>query len=103
MPPQQIRIVPDGIWHRRREGNGRNATACGIHFPHDLVPATREFRLDSSICNACHTRHEIQTAEMKRIEREAIETNSEYVPLAERLERRRARRDTDVDIKDEED
>lgn len=105
-PPQQIRITPDGVWHKRRYGNGRNATACGIHFPEELIPATREARLDDLICEACHSRHEIQTAEMKRIEREAIETDSEYVPLAkritERIERRRARRDTDVDIDDKE-
>lgn len=99
VPPQQIRIVKDGIWHRRREGNGRNSTACGIHFPEDLIAATRDFKLDALICEACHTRHEIQTAEMKALEREAKESEGEFVPLRDRVARRaRPPRDTERDL-----
>jgi hypothetical protein len=94
MQPQQIRIKPGGLWHRRRWGNGRNATACGIHFHEQLIPATRDFVLDDNICEACHSRHEIQTAEMKMLEREAAEAEGEFVPLVQRIERRRRARDT---------
>jgi hypothetical protein len=71
--PLQIRIVAGGLWHRRVEGNGRNHTACGIEFPKDWIPATRDHVLDDLICPECFTRHEVQTGVMKALAKERQE------------------------------
>lgn len=112
MPPgvlsQQIRI-DDGPWHRRREGNGRNATACGLYFDEDLVPATREPRLDKDICrDGCFSALEIQDGEIDAVAKEHAKYPAD-LPVSKRPsteERRRALRrqreaelrKTDVDL-----
>lgn len=96
-PSQQIRIESEGIWHRRLEGNGMNETVCGIKFL-DIVPATREFRLDDKICETCHVDREIRTGKMKALEKEEekYRDDEEYEPLMRSS--RGTRRDTLRDI-----
>lgn len=94
--PQQIRLEDGGEWHQRRQDNGRDETKCGIHFGPDLVPATRPYKLDEFICKRCHSRHEIETGELRKIERDAIAKKEadEFETLGNEPRRRRPR-DTD--------
>ena len=108
--PQQIKIDDSRWWHRRREGNGRNATACGVYFAEDLIPATRPFKLDRDICrDGCFSPLEIEDAEIDTVAKEDARYPAD-LPLSKRPsteERRRAARrkaesadlkKTDVDL-----
>ncbi len=65
----QLRIGPDGRWHRREEVNGGHETACGKPI---FAFAIRDFGADH-LCPVCFTPNEIQTGELELIERHAIE------------------------------
>jgi hypothetical protein len=68
----QIRLKPDGEWHRRSSVRGfENETACGqpIRGPY----AIRDYALDEHICKLCHSKHEIDTGKLKKLERPSDE------------------------------
>lgn len=62
----QIRITPDGVWHRRQHDNGH--TACGLEI--GAAWHSRDFELDDKLCSKCHTSHERQTGEIIKLEHE---------------------------------
>jgi hypothetical protein len=70
-PQFQIQIKPDGEWHRPEIGNGGNHTACGQPIAGGF--RSRDFELTDNLCLQCFTEHEVETGQLKRIEREAIE------------------------------
>ncbi len=94
--PVQIRLEPDGPWHRRLEGNGGHHTACGLDFGTDLVPATRNHVLDDKICPECHVEYERKTGAMKALKKEQA-LYPDDMPESKRG-RRRSPRDTERDI-----
>ncbi len=63
----QIRLVPDGVWHRREQANGHDKTACGLPI---FAFAFRDFNFDENLCPKCFTDHEIETGKRQRISRE---------------------------------
>lgn len=70
----QIRIKPDGEWHRRGP-DGK--TACG-----ELIPGavqSRDWELDENMCGKCFTRHERDTGKMKKLERELEQRNDPHL------------------------
>jgi hypothetical protein len=64
----QIRIVPNGRWHRRDDDNGNDHTACGELIGSAFM--SRDAKLDDNLCEICFTRHEIDTGQMKKLERD---------------------------------
>ena len=66
--PTQIRLAPKGCWHRRKPDDARH-TACGLVIPGAF--STRDSSLEGDLCLTCFTRHELDTGEMKKIERAA--------------------------------
>ena len=59
IPDYQIRIKPDGDWHRR--GGIQHETACGERI--DTVGGghhSRAFTLDDKLCTSCFTKHELE-------------------------------------------
>lgn len=64
----QIRLEPDGLWHRRMAGNGGDRTACGL--PIGVAFAIRDYELDMQICPACFTRPERDTGKIKKAQRD---------------------------------
>ncbi len=66
----QLKLKPDGPWHRRSTVRGyENTTACGE--PIVGAFAIRDYQLDDQLCKLCHSRHEIDTGELKRFERDS--------------------------------
>lgn len=64
----QIRIKPNGPWHRPSQIDGHeDTTACGEVIPGAF--ACRDALIDADICKRCHSRHEIDTGELKKLER----------------------------------
>ena len=61
----QIRIRPDGKWHRRERGNGGDKTAC--NEPIGAAFQSRDWELDDDMCEICFTRHERDTGRMNKI------------------------------------
>jgi hypothetical protein len=64
----QIRIVPNGRWHRHVDDDSTDRTACG-----ELIGSAfmnRDAKLDDNLCGICFTRHEIDTAQTKKLESE---------------------------------
>lgn len=57
IPTTQIRIAPDGCWHRR--SSIPSETACGASY---AVAAVREYELTGELCVHCFTRRERQLA-----------------------------------------
>jgi hypothetical protein len=53
IPTTQIRIAPDGEWHRR--GPTAEKTACGKTY---LACAVRDYQLSLDMCPRCFTPHE---------------------------------------------
>lgn len=62
----QIRIRPDGPWHRREAVAGGHLTACGgeIH-----AHSCRDVGVDR-LCRVCFTSHEIERGELEFIAQE---------------------------------
>lgn len=60
----QIRLVPNGRWHRRSDSSDR--TACGELIGSAFM--SRDAKLDDNLCETCFTRHEIDTGKMKKLE-----------------------------------
>lgn len=74
MSHSQIRVRPDGAWHRKRTDNGDTHTACGE--PIGGAFFTRDWQLDDQMCEACFTPHERDTGRWKKIERDlALESD----------------------------
>lgn len=101
---RQVRIEPGGLWHRIREGNGGDHTACGKPIP-STVQWTRDYKLDALICYDCFTPHEVETGETRAIEQETARypedlPASKRPSTEERWASRRARRDTERDLRD---
>lgn len=71
MRPRQIKLSPQGLWHRPFDNNGGDHTACGE--PIENAFATRDHNLDLDLCPVCFTKRERDTGDMKKIEREALE------------------------------
>lgn len=68
--PKQVRISPDGLWHRRARGHGLAHTACGITIIGPV--AMREYtRKGNHLCPICWTRHEMDTRELEKLEADA--------------------------------
>jgi hypothetical protein len=64
--PQQLRLEPDGDWHRPEAIDGGHRTACGeIIFAYQ----SRDGGVDR-LCPLCFTVTEIETGEMELIARE---------------------------------
>ena len=74
MRQRQIKLSPQGLWHRPFDGNGGDHTACGE--PIGIAVAIRDHTLDLDLCPLCWTARERDTAKMKRLEREALERAS---------------------------
>jgi hypothetical protein len=68
---QQVRLSPQGLWHRRMKGNGHDHTACGIEIAGAY--ASRDLELDVDLCPICFTRRELDTGQMKKLKAEALE------------------------------
>jgi len=66
----QIKIGPDGLWHRRQG----TKTACGK--PVSGAFASRDHQLDEHLCTVCFTPNERDTGEMLKLEAEALERAS---------------------------
>lgn len=64
----QIRIVPDGEWHRRQVGGDPARTACGE--PIGGAVASRDYQLDNHLCPKCFTKAERKTGEFLKLERD---------------------------------
>jgi hypothetical protein len=65
---RQIRLSPQGLWHRPLYGNGDDHTACGEQYGNAI--ATREHILDLDLCPICFTRGERGTGRIKKLLRE---------------------------------
>lgn len=63
---RQIRLHPGGLWHRPLEGNGH--TACGEHL--SGAYAARDSDLDLDLCPLCFSKHERDTARIRRLQRD---------------------------------
>lgn len=73
--PGQIRIKPGGAWHRRSRSLGFDRTTeCGE--PITGAFAYRDYVLDGELCPRCHSRLEIDTGEMRKLERPGDGDNS---------------------------
>lgn len=57
VPTTQIRIVPDGEWHRRSAI--ATETACGLTYG---AAAAREYQLAGELCRHCFTPRELYLA-----------------------------------------
>lgn len=57
IPTTQVRIEPDGEWHRR--GPVATETACGLTY---FSCASREYALDRCLCRSCFTSRELELA-----------------------------------------
>lgn len=67
----QLKLTPDGLWHRRVWGNGGDHTACGLL----IGPAvSRDWILDDALCPRCYSEYERETGKMKKIERESLDS-----------------------------
>ena len=64
----QIRIVPDGAWHRRQVGGDPGKTACGESIGGAV--ASRDYELDENLCPKCFTKAERKTGEFLKLERD---------------------------------
>jgi hypothetical protein len=62
VPTFQIRIIPNGVWHRW--GSVENETACGRPY---AASAVREFEIDGMLCPDCHSPHEMKLSGEKAI------------------------------------
>lgn len=99
---KQVRIEPGGLWHRIRQGNGGDHTACGKPIP-SSVQITRDYQLDELICYDCFTRHELETGEMRALVKEDAKYPADLPaskrPSSEEMRaRRRTPRDTERDL-----
>lgn len=66
--PVQLRLLPDGFWHRRSTVVGyENTTACGLEIKGPYM--FRDYILDEEICPLCHSKSEVETGELKKFER----------------------------------
>ena len=70
----QIRLEPEGAWHRRARGSDTQ-TACGQPIGGAFVSRDQDKHPESNgLCqDGCWTRHEIDTGQMAKIAREAEE------------------------------
>lgn len=77
IPDYQIKLRPEGRWHRR--GGIQHETACGERMDAVSGYHSRAFTLDDDLCEECFTRHErllgIQTIE--RAKERSAEHSSE--------------------------
>jgi hypothetical protein len=64
----QIRIRPDGKWHRRQVGGDHEKTACGESLSGAMM--SRDWELDSDLCEICFTKSERQTGDFQKLERD---------------------------------
>lgn len=64
----QLRIKPDGLWHRRQVGGDEELTACGE--PLSGAVMSRDWELDDNLCEICFTKAERRTGRFKKLERE---------------------------------
>ncbi len=64
---RQIRIAPEGLWHRPARGDLKH-TACGMAITGAV--AHRDHRDGNHLCPVCWTPHELDTGEMKKLERD---------------------------------
>ena len=58
IPDYQIKLKPDGPWHRR--GGIQHETACGESMTGSGGYHSRAFTLDDQLCAECFTKHEIE-------------------------------------------
>ncbi len=75
MSTYQVKLSPGGRWHRRQvyaPGHDPNGhTVCGIAIQGAYL--SREWALDDQLCPECFTKREMDTGEMKKIEKHALE------------------------------
>ncbi len=69
----QIRIEPNGFWHRR-EGVGHEKTVCG--WPIYAFESRDEG--NDHLCPGCFTPHEINTAEIELVKIEHADDARDY-------------------------
>lgn len=67
---RQIRIAPNGLWHRAARGDPKH-TACGAVIP-GAYSSRESSRAENHLCPVCWTKHELDTGEMAKLERDVM-------------------------------
>lgn len=65
-----IRLSPLGLWHKPRTGNGGSHTACGLPIRGPV--AARDDDLELDLCPQCFSKHERDTARMRKLHQSAV-------------------------------
>lgn len=77
----QIRLSPNGLWHRRARDDPRH-TACGIEII-GTVASREASRIGNHLCPICWTGYEIDTGELKRLEAEVLKREEAEAQFAD--------------------